>query len=88
MEYYHDRNISHRDIKLDNILVDPSNNTYDTKVIDFGFATQTQTKGEKLKTICGTPAFMAPELCLKKEYDGALVDIWAAGVVLFTILIG
>ena len=59
-----------------------------TKIIDFGFATQSSCAEERLKTFCGTPAYMAPELCNKKEYLGSKVDMWAAGVVLYTLLIG
>jgi serine/threonine protein kinase len=86
MDFYHKRNICHRDIKLDNILVDPTD--WSTKIIDFGFAAQVSSIHDKIRTICGTPAYMAPELCQRKEYEGAKVDMWAAGVVLYTILIG
>jgi serine/threonine protein kinase len=88
MSYYHALNISHRDIKLENILVDMNSDELFTKVIDFGFATQTTTSNELIKTCCGTPSYMAPELCLKEEYIGPAVDIWAAGVVLYTLLLG
>jgi serine/threonine protein kinase len=88
MSYYHTLNISHRDIKLENILVDMNSEELITKVIDFGFATQTKTTNELIKTCCGTPSYMAPELCLKEEYIGPAVDIWAAGVVLYTLLLG
>lgn len=63
MNYYHSRNISHRDIKLENILVDYKSKNKTTKIIDFGFATQTKDAHQKLRTFCGTPAFMSPELC-------------------------
>ena len=80
--------MTHRDIKLENILVDMNSDELTTKVIDFGFATQTKTSLELIKTCCGTPSYMAPELCLKEEYIGPAVDIWAAGVVLYTLLFG
>lgn len=88
MSYYHSLNISHRDIKLENILVNMNDEELTTKVIDFGFATQTKTTNELIRTCCGTPAYMAPELCLKEEYIGPAVDIWASGVVLYTLLFG
>lgn len=81
-------NISHRDLKIENILVDTESNDFPTKIIDFGFSIETLTPNEKLTTVCGTPAYMAPELCHRKEYIGPQVDIWAAGVVFYTILFG
>lgn len=60
MAYYHTLNISHRDIKLENILVDMDSSNLQTKIIDFGFATQTNSKSEKLRAFCGTPAYMSP----------------------------
>jgi serine/threonine protein kinase len=43
--------------------------------------------GEMLKTTCGTPAYAAPEMTLGQKYDGILVDVWAVGVILFTVCI-
>jgi len=88
MSYYHGKNISHRDIKLENILVDYRSAEKTTKIIDFGFAIQTKDPHEKLRTFCGTPAYMSPELCKKKEYSGPASDTWAAGVLLYTLLFG
>lgn len=81
-------NISHRDIKLENILVDTESDNLQTKIIDFGFSVQTKIASEKLRSFCGTPAYMSPELCQKIEYYGPGVDIWAIGVVFYTILFG
>jgi serine/threonine protein kinase len=58
MNYIHNQNIAHRDIKLDNILYDDHTNTL--KLIDFGFAAICS--GQKLKIFCGTPSYMAPEI--------------------------
>ena len=88
MQFYHQLNISHRDIKLENILVDTSHPDLPTKIIDFGFATQTENANDKLTTFCGTPAYMAPELCSRSSYHGPSADMWAAGVVFYTILFG
>lgn len=88
MSFYHDLCIAHRDIKLENILVDISKPQMLTKLIDFGFATQSKSNEEKLTTFCGTPAYMAPELCSRDEYLGPQADSWALGIVLFTILFG
>jgi|TARA_B110001450_G_scaffold255228_1_gene282248 serine/threonine protein kinase len=81
----HSRGIAHRDVKLDNILIEDKTNMI--KVIDFGFAAFC-TNQQKLKIFCGTPSYMAPELVRKHEYDGRQVDMWALGVLLFALLAG
>ena len=65
-----------------------SKETLDTKIIDFGFSCHTDNRSEKLRSMCGTPAYMSPEITAKKEYSGPASDIWATGVLLFTLLIG
>lgn len=84
IQYIHSNNIVHRDIKLDNILID-INNTI--KICDFGVAKQVK-KGEILTEQCGTPAYIAPEILKSNGYEGFGVDIWSAGVVLYTMLTG
>jgi len=84
IQYLHQKKIAHRDIKLDNIMV---NENYDVKIIDFGFSLFT-TKNKKLNLHCGTPSYMAPELVAKKDYLGSPVDIWALGVLLYKMLTG
>ena len=74
----------HRDLKLENIVVDDRNNI---KLIDFGFAIKC-TKGQKLKSFCGTPSYMAPEICSRLEYCGFASDVWALGVVMYIMLTG
>lgn len=85
MAAYHEHFIAHRDLKPENILVDIKSQGYVTKVIDFGFAAKSK---EKLQVFCGTPAYMSPEICAKKHYDGRAADIWASGVILYTMLFG
>ena len=85
MEFFHAKNIAHRDIKPENILVDMQSPNYDTKLIDFGFAAQSK---EKMATFCGTPAFMSPEICAKTKYNGSATDVWASGILLYTMLFG
>ena len=84
IEYCHGRNIAHRDIKLDNILLDQKNNV---KIIDFGFSTM-NSQDEKSRVFCGTPSYMAPEIVGRKDYYGIQADIWALGILLYAMLIG
>ena len=88
MKSFHDLNISHRDIKLENVLVDLQSDNIETKIIDFGFATQVADPSTKQTAFCGTPAYMSPQMCAKKDYYGPPVDIWATGILLYTILFG
>jgi serine/threonine protein kinase len=84
IHYLHEKNIVHRDIKLENLLIGTENQI---KIIDFGFSVRT-TKDKTLAIFCGTPSYMAPELVAKKDYHGHLADIWALGVLLFVLLTG
>lgn len=84
VEYFHSRNVSHRDIKLENILIDTSDQV---KLIDFGFAIFLP-EVKKIKAFCGTPSYMAPEIVMKKEYHGQPADIWACGILLYALLSG
>ena len=77
----HAQDISHRDVKLENIIVDRGK----VKLLDFGFSCISK---EKLKIFCGTPSYMAPEIVSKREYFGGPADLWAAGVLLYYILFG
>jgi len=77
------KNVVHRDIKLENILLD---NQMSLKLADFGFAANKNI--DKLTTFRGTQSYMAPEIRESKEYDGRQTDIFSFGVVLFTIVVG
>ena len=57
------------------------------KLIDFGFSVNAFPR-DKLKVFCGTPSYMAPEIVQKKEYTGQSIDVWALGVILYTLLAG
>ena len=87
--YIHKQKIVHRDIKLENILID---NEGVVKIADFGISKILSISGkEKLKDRSGTPAYMAPEICVKalqKDGHSFAVDIWSAGVVLYTMIYG
>ena len=81
--YLHTLNIVHRDIKLENILIDGKKNI---KITDFGFSVYVQQK--KLKIFCGTPSYMPPEIVMRREYYGPPVDCWSLGVLLYATLCG
>lgn len=86
LAYIHNaRKVVHRDIKLENILLDATGNV---KICDFGVSRQLKTGMEKMKEQCGTPAYIAPEILLDKGYVGFNVDMWSAGVCLYAMLIG
>ena len=71
IEYTHFNGVSHRDIKLENILIDSKDNT---KLTDFGLSNYMK-DGDYLKTRCGTSAYAAPEIVLKQKYCGTEIDI-------------
>ncbi|KAL8161066.1 hypothetical protein V2J09_012555 [Rumex salicifolius] len=87
VDFCHRRGVYHRDLKLENLLLDDLGNL---KVSDFGLSTlvESSTHDELLKTICGTPAYVAPEVISRKGYDGAKADTWSCGVILYAMLAG
>ena len=84
LSYCHSKGVLHRDIKLDNILINANGHI---KICDFGVSKIVR-KGEKMTEQCGTPAYIAPEILRDKGYEGFAVDIWSAGVVLYAMLYG
>ncbi|XP_073139858.1 CBL-interacting serine/threonine-protein kinase 11 [Henckelia pumila] len=87
VSYCHSRGVFHRDLKPENMLVDENG---DLKVSDFGLsalADQVRPDG-LLHTLCGTPAYVAPEILSKRGYDGARIDVWSCGIVLFVLTAG
>lgn len=81
----HKCEILHRDIKLDNILIDKSLRF--VKICDFGVSKLVQ-KGEIITDHCGTPAYLAPEIVLNQGYEGYWSDIWSLGVLLYCMSCG
>ncbi len=86
IEHLHVQGVSHRDVKLENVLFS-YNDVKDVKLIDFGFSTFCQ-PGKRLKVFCGTPSYMAPEIVKRTEYEGRPVDIWSLGILLYALLCG
>lgn len=84
VKYLHDNKIIHRDLKLGNLFL---NDQLVVKIGDFGLATRIEYEGERKKTLCGTPNYIAPEILNKKGHSYE-VDIWSIGCVMYTLLVG
>ena len=84
VHYCHYNSIVHRDLKIENILIDNQNQL---KVIDFGLS-NFYDNSVMLKTVCGSLYYAAPELLSGKPYTGPEVDVWSLGVILFVLCTG
>ena len=84
LRYIHRLGFIHRDIKLDNILIDEHMHY---KICDFGVGRKAK-KDEWIFEQCGTPAYLSPEVVVDKGYIGYPADIWSLGVLLYYILVG
>lgn len=87
VSYCHNKGVFHRDLKLENVLVDTKG---DVMITDFNLSALPQHCREDglLHTTCGSPNYVAPEILANRGYDGAKSDIWSCGVILYVILTG
>ncbi|KAJ3315249.1 hypothetical protein HDV04_003642 [Boothiomyces sp. JEL0838] len=86
VSFLHHNGYVHRDLKLENLLLDKNRNMI---ITDFGFANFYQPMGDRiLSTSCGSPVYAAPELVVNDEYIGELADIWSCGVILYAMVCG
>ncbi|KAK8572391.1 hypothetical protein V6N13_047990 [Hibiscus sabdariffa] len=86
VSYCHSMQICHRDLKLENTLLDGSTAPR-VKICDFGYSKSSVLHSQPKSTV-GTPAYIAPEVLSKKEYDGKIADVWSCGVTLYVMLVG
>ncbi|KAF3435349.1 hypothetical protein FNV43_RR22438 [Rhamnella rubrinervis] len=98
VSYCHSMQVCHRDLKLENTLLDGSPAPR-LKICDFGYPSNfiwnfpasfylSSVLHSQPKSTVGTPAYIAPEVLLKKEYDGKIADVWSCGVTLYVMLVG
>lgn len=85
VSYVHNKSCVHRDLKLENILLDRHENV---KLCDFGFTREYEGKASYLQTYCGTVCYAAPEMLKGEKYAGEKVDVWSLGVILYALLTG
>lgn len=86
VSYCHSMEICHRDLKLENTLLDGSPIPR-LKICDFGYSKSALLHSQPKSTV-GTPAYIAPEVLSRHEYDGKIADVWSCGVTLYVMLVG
>ncbi|PWA39590.1 SNF1-related protein kinase 2.10 [Artemisia annua] len=86
VHYCHFMQICHRDLKLENTLLDGSPAPR-LKICDFGYSKSSLLHSRPKSTV-GTPAYIAPEVLSRREYDGKTADVWSCGVTLYVMLVG
>ncbi|KAF5455935.1 hypothetical protein F2P56_025461 [Juglans regia] len=85
VDFCHSKGVYHRDLKPENLLLDSQENI---KISDFGLSALPEQGVSLLRTTCGTPNYVAPEVLSHKGYDGAVADVWSCGVILYVLMAG
>ncbi|KAI9301414.1 kinase-like domain-containing protein [Cunninghamella echinulata] len=89
VQWMHEQNVVHRDLKLENILLHyDQDGELKLKITDFGLARVIDPQQPILTTRCGSEEYTAPEIVQGIGYDGRLTDLWALGIILFAMLTG
>lgn len=85
LKYLHSHRVIHRDLKLGNLFL---TDKMEIKCGDFGLAAKLEFEGERKRTVCGTPNYIAPEILDGKTGHSYEVDIWSLGVICYTLIVG
>ncbi|KAJ0024358.1 hypothetical protein Pint_08536 [Pistacia integerrima] len=85
VDFCHSKGVYHRDLKPENLLLDSQGNL---KISDFGLSALPEQGVSLLRTTCGTPNYVAPEVLSHKGYNGAVADVWSCGVILYVLMAG
>jgi serine/threonine protein kinase len=83
--YIHGRQCVHRDLKLENVLLDRHDNV---KLLDFGMTREYEGNASYMQTFCGTVCYSAPEMLKGEKYAAVKVDVWSLGIILYALLKG
>ncbi|KAJ7620963.1 kinase-like domain-containing protein [Roridomyces roridus] len=87
VKYLHDHDIVHRDLKPENILYRTKDPGSDVVIADFGIAKHLHAPDEQLRSLAGSPGYVAPEV-LGKQGHGKAVDVWCTGIITYVLLCG
>lgn len=87
LAYLHSLGITHRDLKPENLLYYHPGHDSKILITDFGLSSCRKAGDNYMRTTCGTPEYIAPEILLRKPYTSQ-VDLWAMGVITYIMLSG